>query len=453
MEGESMKYPAYPKYKKSGVEWLGDVPEHWGVKRLKFILQEPLQYGANEAAELDDPGLPRFVRITDVDESGNLRDETFRSLPEEIAKPFLLDEGDLLFARSGATVGKTFFYRKTWGKAAYAGYLIRARLKKKIVFPDYVNFITKSSLYAQWISSILIQATIQNVSAEKYASYLIPIPPLAEQQVIANFLDSEAGRIDELIGKKQKLIELLKEKRTALISHAVTKGLNPKVKMKPSGVEWLGAVPDHWNVKRMKHLGAIRYGLGEPPEYVDEGLPFIRATDIKRGKVEMDLVKKIRPEDVPWSRNPQLKLHEILVVRSGAYTGDSAIITSDVVDCIAGYDMVYTARKAYAPFMAWVLLSKYMLNGQIYLERMRAAQPHLNAEELGNFIVLLPSLPEQQTIADFLDHETGKIDSLISKVETAIEKLKEYRTALISAAVTGKIDVSTTLNTGSREVA
>jgi len=448
-----MKYPAYPKYKKSGVEWLGDVPEHWGVKRLKFILQEPLQYGANEAAELDDPGLPRFVRITDVDESGNLRDETFRSLPEEIAKPFLLDEGDLLFARSGATVGKTFFYRKTWGKAAYAGYLIRARLKKKIVFPDYVNFITKSSLYAQWISSILIQATIQNVSAEKYASYLIPIPPLAEQQVIANFLDSEAGRIDELIGKKQKLIELLKEKRTALISHAVTKGLNPKVKMKPSGVEWLGAVPDHWNVKRMKHLGAIRYGLGEPPEYVDEGLPFIRATDIKRGKVEMDLVKKIRPEDVPWSRNPQLKLHEILVVRSGAYTGDSAIITSDVVDCIAGYDMVYTARKAYAPFMAWVLLSKYMLNGQIYLERMRAAQPHLNAEELGNFIVLLPSLPEQQTIADFLDHETGKIDSLISKVETAIEKLKEYRTALISAAVTGKIDVSTTLNTGSREVA
>lgn len=287
----------------------------------------------------------------------------------------------------------------------------------------------------------MIQATIQNVSAEKYASYVIPFPPIQEQQAIAAFLDCETGRIDTLIGKKQRFVELLKEKRTALISHAVTKGLNPKIKMKPSGVNWLGDVPEHWDVKRMKHLGAIRYGLGEPPEYVDDGLPFIRATDINRGRVEMDLVKKIRPEDVPWSRNPQLKLNEILVVRSGAYTGDSAIITSNVANCIAGYDMVYTPMKAYAPFMAWVLLSKYMLNGQIYLERMRAAQPHLNAEELGNFVVMLPPLPEQQAIADFLDYETGKIDVLMAKVETAIETLKEYRTALISAAVTGKIDV------------
>jgi len=210
------------KMKPSGVEWLGDVPEHWEVKRLKYILQEPLQYGANEAAELDDPELPRFVRITDVDESGNLREETFRSLPEEIAKPFLLDEGDLLFARSGATVGKTFFYRKAWGKAAYAGYLIRARLKKSMVYPDYINFITKSSFYSQWISSILIQATIQNVSAEKYASYVIPLPPIQEQQAIADFLDRETAKIDTLIMKVEAVIEKLKEYRTALISAAVT---------------------------------------------------------------------------------------------------------------------------------------------------------------------------------------------------------------------------------------
>jgi len=210
------------KLKPSGVEWLGDIPEHWEVKRFKFILQEPLQYGANEAAELDDPDLPRFVRITDVDESGNLRDETFRSLPESIAKPFLLEEGDLLFARSGATVGKTFFYRKTWGRAAYAGYLIRARFKKNIVYPDYINFITKSNLYLQWISSILIQATIQNVSAEKYASYSIPIPPLKEQQAIADFLDRETAKIDTLANKVETAIERLKEYRLALISAAVT---------------------------------------------------------------------------------------------------------------------------------------------------------------------------------------------------------------------------------------
>jgi len=210
------------KMKPSGEEWLGDVPEHWEVKRLKYLLQEPLQYGANEAAELDDPELPRFVRITDIDESGNLRDETFRSLPEDIAKPFLLDEGDLLFARSGATVGKTFYYRKSWGKAAYAGYLIRARFKKRIIYPDFINYITKSSLYAQWINSILIQATIQNVSAEKYASYVIPMPQLNEQQAIAEFLDRETGKIDSLISKVESAIEKLKEYRTALISAAVT---------------------------------------------------------------------------------------------------------------------------------------------------------------------------------------------------------------------------------------
>ena len=455
-----MKYSAYSKYKPSGVEWLdGDgstgsprgVPEHWEVKRLKYVADTCTGFAFNSDDYTDD-GIP-LIRIGDILQDGSIDVENTKKLPEEYLRlyPFVkIEKSDILMAMTGATIGKAGQYQfKESG-------LLNQRVCKFVptsVYPRYLWFILKSDPYLEHIKLTGFGGAQPNISDVQLMDFLSVIPPLAEQQVIANFLDSEAGRIDELIGKKQKLIELLKEKRTALISHAVTKGLNPKVKMKPSGVEWLGAVPDHWNVKRMKHLGAIRYGLGEPPEYVDEGLPFIRATDIKRGKVEMDLVKKIRPEDVPWSRNPQLKLHEILVVRSGAYTGDSAIITSDVVDCIAGYDMVYTARKAYAPFMAWVLLSKYMLNGQIYLERMRAAQPHLNAEELGNFIVLLPSLPEQQTIADFLDHETGKIDSLISKVETAIEKLKEYRTALISAAVTGKIDVSTTLNTGSREVA
>ena len=118
----------YPHYKDSGVAWLGEIPQHWEVKRLKFLLSEPLKYGANEAAELTDTDLPRYIRITDVNEDGSLRDDTFRSLPNDIAEPYLLNEGDILLARSGATVGKTFIYRNFWGMAAYAGYLIRARI-------------------------------------------------------------------------------------------------------------------------------------------------------------------------------------------------------------------------------------------------------------------------------------------------------------------------------------
>jgi type I restriction enzyme S subunit len=220
---------------------------------------------------------------------------------------------------------------------------------------------------------------------------------------------------------------------------------------KPSGVEWLGDVPEGWKVKRVKHLGTIRYGLGEPPEYVDDGLPFIRASDIKRGKIDLNSVKRVSPKDIPWSRKPKLALHEILVVRSGAYTGDSAIVTADIVGCIAGYDMVVTVTQGHAPFLAWVLLSKYMLQGQIYLERLRAAQPHLNAEELGGFTVLCPPVHEQRAIADFLDRETGKIDRLAATVEEAIGRLQESRAALITAAVTGKIDVSTGLNAGVRD--
>lgn len=435
-----MKYSAYPKYKSSGVEWLGNVPEHWEVKRLKGIGYFKAGTGFPDSEQgNEDEELP-FFKVADMNNDGNdvymnSSNNTVSRLTAKKLGAHIFKKNTVTFAKVGAALllnRRRIIARDSCFDNNTMGYIIDKADHKYIFYWLYpIDFGRLSN-----------PGAVPSINDGQLREIPIAIPPLPEQQAIATFLDREMGRIDSLIGKKQRFIELLKEKRMALISHAVTKGLNPKAKMKPSGVEWLGDVPEHWAVKRMKHLGVIRYGLGEPPEYVDDGLPFIRATDIKRGKVEMDLVKKIRPEDVPWSRNPQLKHNEILVVRSGAYTGDSAIIASAVVDCIAGYDMVYTAHKAHAPFMAWVLLSKYMLNGQIYFKRMRAAQPHLNAEELGNFTVLLPPFPEQKAIADFLDRETSKIDSLVAKVETVIEKLKEYRTALISAAVTGKIDVS-----------
>lgn len=206
----------------SGIEWLGDVPEHWDVKRLKFLLKVGLQYGANETAELDDPDLPRYVRITDVDESGNLREETFRSLPREIACPYLLTDGDLLFARSGATVGKTFLYKESWGVCAYAGYLIRARIDRRRALPPYLKYFTVSALYSQWTASVLCQATIQNVSADKYASLWLTVPPVCEQAAIADYLDRETAKIDSMIAKVEQAIEKLQEYRTALITAAVT---------------------------------------------------------------------------------------------------------------------------------------------------------------------------------------------------------------------------------------
>ncbi len=211
-----------PRLKPSGVEWLGDVPEHWEVKDLRRLLAEPLKYGANEPAELDDPGFPRYVRITDIDDAGALRAETFRSLPPEVAAPYLLEDGDVLLARSGATVGKSFLYQPEWGTCAYAGYLIRARVQRQTVDARFVRYFMTTSAYWEWLGSTYIQATIQNVSAERYASLTVPVPPLREQRAIIAFLDHQTARVTELVGRAEAAIERLQEYRTALITAAVT---------------------------------------------------------------------------------------------------------------------------------------------------------------------------------------------------------------------------------------
>jgi len=206
----------------SGVKWLGEIPAHWEIRKLKYVADAPLQYGANESAELTNPDLPRYIRITDINEDGSLRDDTFRSLPEHIAKPYLLKHGDVLFARSGATVGKTSMYHESWGTACYAGYLIRLRVKLSLTLPEYLFYFTSSSSYQNWLDSIFIQSTIQNVSAEKYANLVITIPPIAEQRNIIIYLDHETTKIDALITQIREGIDKLKEYRTALISAAAT---------------------------------------------------------------------------------------------------------------------------------------------------------------------------------------------------------------------------------------
>jgi len=207
--------------KDSKSAWLGNIPRHWEAKRLKFVISEPLKYGANEAAELTDPELPRYIRITDVNDDGSLRDETFRSLPEEIADGYLLSDGDILLARSGATVGKSFIYKPSWGVAAYAGYLIRARMSEA-VNADYAYLFLQSSCYWQWLNSVFIQATIQNVSAEKYANLVIPVPPVKEQLSIVTHLLIQLKRIDEQRERANLAVERLIEYRSALITNAVT---------------------------------------------------------------------------------------------------------------------------------------------------------------------------------------------------------------------------------------
>ena len=208
------------KMKDSGIDWIGQIPEHWKIRKLKFLLKVNLMYGANESAESDDPSFPRYIRITDIDEDGCLKSDTFRSLPPIKAEPYLLDKGDLLFARSGATAGKTYLFNEDI-KACFAGYLIKASLKD-IMMPEYLNYYTKSGVYDNWKKSIFIQATIPNIGADKYANLLVTLPSKKEQRDIIKYLDLEVGKVNRVVSECKEKIALLQERKQIIINDVVT---------------------------------------------------------------------------------------------------------------------------------------------------------------------------------------------------------------------------------------
>ena len=205
----------------SGIDWIGEIPEHWEVQPFKWILRKPLQYGANESGVLYDDSLPRYVRITDILNNSLREDLQKQSLTDEQAEGYILEDDDILFARSGGTVGKAFIYKKEYGRCAFAGYLIRAQIKAHCC-PNYVYYYTQSQSYDEWKRQIFIQATIQNIGADRYSLMELPVPPLSEQRTIASYLDTKCSEIDALIALKQAKIEELKEYKKSVIYEYVT---------------------------------------------------------------------------------------------------------------------------------------------------------------------------------------------------------------------------------------
>ena len=239
----------YPAYKPSGVEWLGDVPEHWAVRRLRHLIKGRLTYGANAAAEFSNSDWPRYIRITDFRIDGSLKPDTFRSLPPAIASDYIVDPGDILLARSGATVGKAFLVHRLTGTACHAGYLIRARPDRSLVLPEYLFAFSQSKAYSAWKDSTFNTATIQNIGADKYANLTIPLPSLDEQQVILNTLAREQGPLLVAFSRLERDSSLLREYRTRLVSDVVTGKLDVREAAEhlPDDLEELGLSMDEDN--------------------------------------------------------------------------------------------------------------------------------------------------------------------------------------------------------------
>jgi type I restriction enzyme S subunit len=320
-------------------------------------------------------------------------------------------------------------------------------------YPKFLNYLVRSNeytLYFKAISAGVIDSRLR-IYPETFGRLFCGIPPLPEQHAIASFLDRETAKIDALIAEQQRLIELLAEKRQTVISRAVTKGLNPNARMKDSGVEWLGQVPEHWEVKRIKRLASV-ISKGTTPstvgaEFTIAGIRFLKAENITEAGVVEQPEFYISEEAHAILSRGSLDDGDVLVVIAGATTGKSAVLSKHFLPANTNQAVCYIRPKdkRFSPYISQWLGTRLVRN-TILLAAVQSAQPNLSMEDLGNIPIPVPPLAELKEILFFLDYETTKLDTLTAEANRAIELLQERRSALISAAVTGQIDVRKAVN-------
>jgi type I restriction enzyme, S subunit len=378
------------------LKWLGEIPEHWEVKQLKRLTS--LRAGYAITSE----------NIEEVGEYPVFGGNGVRGFTSSYTH-----EGEFpLIGRQGALCGCVkFAHGKFWASE----HAVVATPKPE-VNPYWLMYL----LGAMSLNAYSESAAQPGLGVETISALRVCMPFITEQRTITAFLDREAAKIDALIAKKEQFIELLQEKRAALISHAVTKGLDPSAPMKDSGVEWLGEIPEHWEVKQLKRLASLRAGYAITSEIIEEV-----------GEYPVFGGNGIRGFTSSYTHEGEFPL----IGRQGALCGCVSFAHGRF--WASEHAVVVTPKPEVSPYWLTFLLGAMSLN--TYSES--AAQPGLGVETISVLRVPMPHIAEQRAIADFLDSEIAKIDTLRSKINNAIDKLKEYRTALISAAVTGKIDV------------
>ena len=423
----------------AGFDWLNGMPTGWHFAALKRLLSEPLKYGATESGDCNDQSLPRYLRITDFDNDGKLRTDTYASLPEEIARNFALKEDDVLFARSGATVGKTFFFRNYQGQACFAGYLIKASTMRHRLAPEFLYFFTKSNAYEAWKDFIFTQATIQNIGADKYSYLPIPLPPLPEQHRIATYLDASCAAIDAAIVAKRRQIETLGALRKSMILSAVTKGIKHAVSSKLSGVEWFGDIPNHWYCQHLKRVTVrIQAGVTPPtdtPEYYEEGtIPWFAPGSFEGG---LELREPRKLVNTLALTNGVLRMYPtqtVFLIGIGATIGKIGIIT-EPASCNQQIIGIVSGHSLFGRFLAYQM--------KIYEDvipniAVATTLPIFDQVKTGYLPILIPPLCEQEEICDFLDKKLAELNAIVVTINEQIQTLTNYRKSLIHECVTGQ---------------
>ena len=433
-----MSFARYPEYKDSGVEWLGEVPGHWEVVRLNTTAtcnDEVLLESTAEDYEIE------YVEISGVQAGQGITETAtlpFGNAPSRARR--VVRDGDVLIS----TV-RTYLRAIAQVKSppenmiASTGFAV---LRPRRIDSRFLGYACHAEGFVSEVIARSVGVSYPAINASELARLPIPLPTAPEQTAIATFLDRETAKIDALVAEQQELIALLQEKRQAVISHAVTKGLNPSVPMKDSGVEWLGEVPAHWAISLLKRaFSSVDYGISESLDS-DGNIAILRMGNIVDGHLDLSDLKYVNAVD------PALLLRagDLLYNRTNSVdlVGKVGLVTAEVGEAtsFASYLVRLRVRSgACAKYFA------QLLNHPGFLGLVRSSafvaigQCNLNPNRYGEFIVPIPPAAEQDAIANFLESRVYEFDRLVIEAKAAVNLLRERRTALISAAVTGQIDV------------
>jgi len=445
-----VSFPRYPNYKPSGVEWLGDVPAHWNVDRLKRSLTSCQNGIWGEEPRQDENDIP-CVRVADFDRQRlrvELYEPTIRNVTEKERAGRVLGRGDLLIEKSGGgesqPVGVVVLYDDT-KPAVCSNFLARVKLAEGMN-ASFWRFV-HAAAYAVRLNARSIKQTsgIQNLDASQYFDERAGFPPLDEQARIAAFLDAETAKIDALVAEQQRLLELLKEKRRAVISHAVTRGLNSNAPLKPSGIEWLGDVPTHWTQAPIRFYARLESGhtpsRNHPEYWEDCQIPWFSLADVWQIRREArryitETAEMVSDLGIQNSAARVLPKGTVMLSRT-ASVGFSAIMdvpmatTQDFANWVCG--------PALKPeFLLYVFSA---MKGEFRRLMMGSTHNTIYMPDIAAMRCGVPPIAEQEEIVRYLDRQTEKLDELAATAERSVDLLRERRIALISAAVTGQIDV------------
>jgi type I restriction enzyme S subunit len=430
---------SYPQYKPSGIDWLPEIPLQWQISRAKYFFKYTTGFTPPTGQDEFYNGDITWITIADMDQKTVSNSaNTLSKLAIEKYKPDLTKKGSLLFS-----------FKLSVGKVAFAGKDLYTNEAIISILPD--AFYDVRYFYYTLPQQFLLNAN-ENIYGAKILNQelmrnaLICFPPKDEQINIANYLDEKSTQIDKLIANKQKLIELLKEERTAVINNAVTKGVDPKVKFKPSGVEWFGKIPEHWRIEKIGHLASVTKLTGF--EYTnkwetstDGEIIALRGYNINEGHLDISKTEKISKYLSNELFRSKLHKNDIVYPCTGTIGNAAIIDENEKYHINQNIAKITPNLRILSKYLLYVLLSS-SVKSQIHYNNSSQMQPVILIGDLRQMKVCLPKdIYEQKTVCDFIDLETDKLDAIIGKTEKEIELMQEYRTALISEVVTGKIDI------------